>query len=549
MSARSGLHGGSRRRGHGVRRGHRSSAAACGTSTRSSDVTDVRSAASARGDRRAVGRQHPAVALHRGPHSPRLESGSPVLCGSAGRRRRRSPSWYPADPRPCVARYGDRGEALYAIQDTAAAVEHILLAAVDMGLAVLLDRRLRRARPCAKPSASTGVIAACRHPAHRLLRGVVVAPGRAGRSTRSRPGSRSVSTYGGLGCDTLDEFGELIGDCTVPARLTRGRISSSVWVTRTRASCSSVRRPARTRTSGRAVRRAPPASCWTRCWATSGSSAATSTSQRPQVPTARKPRPRALRDRDVHALPPGADQASSTRTCIVTLGNFATKFVLQNDRRHHALHGQPCSRRDVRGAAVFHPAAALYDSTKTDVLVEDFERLAEVLESAGARRPKHVRRRSRRRPPLTRSVARARPQECRVLQTTPPFKNGSSSGADCTLRTASVAETEAAGPRSRLCSARRRAAPLAETWARARPSLVKGIAAGLGVRRAGHQPDLQHLAGARGSRSRSTTSTSTGWRVPTQLDDIDFWGVARGRRRVRRRVGRPLPGSASRRLP
>jgi len=39
------------------------------------------------------------------------------------------------DPRPCAARYGDRGEYLYAIQDTAAAVENILLAAVDRGLA------------------------------------------------------------------------------------------------------------------------------------------------------------------------------------------------------------------------------------------------------------------------------------------------------------------------------------------------------------------------------------------------------------------------------
>ncbi len=39
------------------------------------------------------------------------------------------------DPRPCAARYGDRGEYLYAIQDTAAAVENILLAAVDKGLA------------------------------------------------------------------------------------------------------------------------------------------------------------------------------------------------------------------------------------------------------------------------------------------------------------------------------------------------------------------------------------------------------------------------------
>lgn len=39
------------------------------------------------------------------------------------------------DPRPCAARYGDRGEQLYGIQDTAAAVENILLAAVDRGLA------------------------------------------------------------------------------------------------------------------------------------------------------------------------------------------------------------------------------------------------------------------------------------------------------------------------------------------------------------------------------------------------------------------------------
>lgn len=39
------------------------------------------------------------------------------------------------DPRPCVARYADRGERLYCIQDTAAAVENMLLAAVDRGLA------------------------------------------------------------------------------------------------------------------------------------------------------------------------------------------------------------------------------------------------------------------------------------------------------------------------------------------------------------------------------------------------------------------------------
>lgn len=39
------------------------------------------------------------------------------------------------DPRPCAARYGDRGEFLYSLQDTAAATQCILLAAVDRGLA------------------------------------------------------------------------------------------------------------------------------------------------------------------------------------------------------------------------------------------------------------------------------------------------------------------------------------------------------------------------------------------------------------------------------
>lgn len=39
------------------------------------------------------------------------------------------------DPRPSAARYGDRGLALYAVQDCAAATENMLLTAVDLGLA------------------------------------------------------------------------------------------------------------------------------------------------------------------------------------------------------------------------------------------------------------------------------------------------------------------------------------------------------------------------------------------------------------------------------
>jgi nitroreductase len=39
-----------------------------------------------------------------------------------------------ADPEQSAARYGQRGRELYCLQDTAAAVEHILLAAVALGL-------------------------------------------------------------------------------------------------------------------------------------------------------------------------------------------------------------------------------------------------------------------------------------------------------------------------------------------------------------------------------------------------------------------------------
>jgi nitroreductase len=67
----------------------------------------------------------------------RAESARERLAGALGQR------WATAapvvivvsvDPRPCAARYGDRGEMLYSIQDTAAAVNNILLAAVDRGL-------------------------------------------------------------------------------------------------------------------------------------------------------------------------------------------------------------------------------------------------------------------------------------------------------------------------------------------------------------------------------------------------------------------------------
>jgi len=67
------------------------------------------------------------------------------------------------DPRPCSARYGARGEQLYAIQDTSAAVQTILLAAVDRGLAscwigAFDDDAVREAIGAARPITPVAVL-------------------------------------------------------------------------------------------------------------------------------------------------------------------------------------------------------------------------------------------------------------------------------------------------------------------------------------------------------------------------------------------------------
>jgi len=63
---------------------------------------------------------------------------------------------------------------------------------------------------------------------------------------------------------------------------------------------------------------------------------------------------------------------------IVTLGKHATQFILKTDRGITGLRGtlQHSGKYDV--LPIFHPAAALYDATKRDVLFEDFARLGEL---------------------------------------------------------------------------------------------------------------------------------------------------------------------------
>ena len=65
---------------------------------------------------------------------------------------------------------------------------------------------------------------------------------------------------------------------------------------------------------------------------------------------------------------------------IATLGNFATRYMLGTDRPISALRGRLFRVDGRRIVPVFHPAAALYDRTKQQVLLEDFHRIRAVLE-------------------------------------------------------------------------------------------------------------------------------------------------------------------------
>ena len=64
---------------------------------------------------------------------------------------------------------------------------------------------------------------------------------------------------------------------------------------------------------------------------------------------------------------------------IVTLGNFATRFVLKSDMGITRLRGRVHKAGRFLVVPVFHPAAALYDPTKRDVLFEDFAMIGDVL--------------------------------------------------------------------------------------------------------------------------------------------------------------------------
>lgn len=71
---------------------------------------------------------------------------------------------------------------------------------------------------------------------------------------------------------------------------------------------------------------------------------------------------------------------------IVTLGNFATKFILKTDRGITSMRGKMYTTGKFKVFPIFHPAAAIYDRTKRPILEGDFRTLGRLLKEADEQR-------------------------------------------------------------------------------------------------------------------------------------------------------------------
>lgn len=65
---------------------------------------------------------------------------------------------------------------------------------------------------------------------------------------------------------------------------------------------------------------------------------------------------------------------------LVTLGNFATRFVLKTEKGITVLRGHFHDAGHFKVLPMYHPAAAIYDRSKQAALEEDFRLLGETLE-------------------------------------------------------------------------------------------------------------------------------------------------------------------------
>lgn len=64
---------------------------------------------------------------------------------------------------------------------------------------------------------------------------------------------------------------------------------------------------------------------------------------------------------------------------LVTLGNFATRFVLKTDEGISTLRGKEIALGSFTVFPLYHPAATIYDPSKLPVLEDDFRRLGQVI--------------------------------------------------------------------------------------------------------------------------------------------------------------------------
>jgi DNA polymerase len=71
-------------------------------------------------------------------------------------------------------------------------------------------------------------------------------------------------------------------------------------------------------------------------------------------------------------------------TVVVTLGNFATRYLLGTDEAITQLRGNLYHVDGRQVMPIFHPAAALYSPDKKQYLFDDFARLKRVLDEGDA---------------------------------------------------------------------------------------------------------------------------------------------------------------------
>jgi DNA polymerase len=66
---------------------------------------------------------------------------------------------------------------------------------------------------------------------------------------------------------------------------------------------------------------------------------------------------------------------------LVTLGNYATKFILKTDRGITGLRGQIQITGRFSVLPIFHPAAAIYDRSKEPLMEADFKLLGRLIQT------------------------------------------------------------------------------------------------------------------------------------------------------------------------